>query len=337
METDSVYMQRALDLAAQGLGFTHPNPLVGAVLVHDGRILAEGYHHRGGEPHAEVMALRNLHESDRRLLPHATMYVTLEPCSHHGRTGPCSQALIDHQVGRVVVALEDPNPLVSGRGISMLRAAGATVDVGIEAERAEFQNRAFLWSMRHGRPWITLKWASDARGAVDGPRSEEHPGPWSITGSEAQIWSHRLRQTCGALLVGAGTWRNDRTAGTVRAVYGPENQRIIWASRPLSALDEQLALEQGWTLWSPEPNEDLAIALQRHLEASGLRSLMVEGGPATINAFIQAGLWNEAYRWNAPTTLPEGGPREPLAPFAWRSRGRYGADELLYAHHVSSV
>lgn len=327
-------MQRALDLAAQGSGFTQPNPLVGAVLVHDGRILAEGYHHRAGEPHAEVMALRNLRESDRGLLPFATMYVTLEPCSHHGRTGPCSQALIDHKVGRVVVALEDPNPLVSGRGISMLRAAGTTVEVGVEAAQAEFQNKAFLWSMRHGRPWITLKWASDARGAVDGPRSNEHPGPWSITGTEAQIWSHRLRQTCGALLVGAGTWLNDRTAGTVRAVHGPEIHRIIWASRSLSKQHERLALEQGWTLWSPEPNENVAIALQRHLEASGLRSLMVEGGPATIQLFVQAGLWNDAYRWNAPITLPYGGPLEPSVPFAWRTLGRYGADELFTATHV---
>ncbi len=324
-------MQRALDLAAQGSGFTHPNPMVGAVLVYQGRILAEGYHHRAGEPHAEIMALRNLSDGDRELLPMATMYVTLEPCSHHGRTGPCSQALIDHNVGRVVVAHEDPNPLVSGRGIAMLRAAGTTVDVGLAAEEAEFLNRAFLGSIRQGRPWVTLKWASDAKGAVDGPRSATHPGPWRITGPEAQIWSHRLRQTCGALLVGAGTWLSDHTSGSVRAVYGTEIQRILWASRQLSKEHARQAQEQGWVLWSPDPNEDPATALTRHLTTCGLRSLMVEGGPATIQAFIHAQLWNEAFRWSAPISLPEGGPREPLAPFAWRSVGRYGADELFTA------
>ncbi len=330
-----MYMRRALDLAAQGSGFTYPNPMVGAVLVHDGRILAEGYHHRAGEPHAEIMALNNLGAADRSNLPQATMYVTLEPCSHRGRTGPCCLALIEQGVGRVVVALEDPNPLVSGRGISMLREAGCRVEVGIEAERAEQLNRAFLSSFRRGRPWVVLKWAADANGAVDGPRSPEHPGPWTVTGSEAQITSHRLRQRCGALLVGAGTWLADRTRGSVRALAGPEIARILWASRPLAESDRLRAEQEGWTMWSPDAGEDSAHALERHLAHSTLRSVLVEGGPKTLKLFLDSRLWDEAYKWSSPRSLPAGGPPEPSNNLVWQHVGRYGGDELQVAVPVT--
>jgi diaminohydroxyphosphoribosylaminopyrimidine deaminase/5-amino-6-(5-phosphoribosylamino)uracil reductase len=330
-------MQRALDLAAQGTGFTFPNPLVGAVLVHEGRILGEGYHHRAGEPHAEIMALRSVQAADAGLLPHATLYVTLEPCSHQGRTGPCCLALIEHQIGRVVVAIEDPNPLVAGRGISMLRAAGCRVDVGVESARAEAMNRGFLHAMRTGRPWVVLKWAEDARGQIDGPRSPEHPGPWAVTGAEAQVWSHRLRQTCGALLVGAGTWLADRTQGTLRAVAGPEIARIMWATRPIKPNLEAQARREGWLIWTPEPGEAVAEALPRLLATSGLRSLMVEGGAQTLAAFASLGLWNEAYRWTAPQTLPPLGVGAPKLGVDWTPLGRYGSDELHHALNVKNA
>lgn len=334
---DSVYMQRALDLAAQGTGFTFPNPVVGAVLVHEGRILAEGYHHRAGEPHAEIMALRAVRADDVPLLPHSTLYVTLEPCSHHGRTGPCSQAVVDHRIGRVVVAVADPNPMVSGRGIAQLRAAGCQVEVGVESARAEALNRCFLYSMRQGRPWIVLKWAEDAQGQIDAPRSAEHPGPWAVTGPEAQIWSHRLRQTCGALLVGAGTWLADRTQGTLRAVAGPEIARILWAARPLDAEDLERALSEGWQVWTPGPHETAAEALPRLLASSGLRCVLVEGGAKTLTLLDSLGLWNEAYRWTAAHRLPPNGVRAPKLGADWAPWGRYGTDELHHALNVKNA
>jgi diaminohydroxyphosphoribosylaminopyrimidine deaminase/5-amino-6-(5-phosphoribosylamino)uracil reductase len=330
-------MQRALDLAAQGRGFTFPNPVVGAVLVHEDRILAEGYHHRAGEPHAEIMALRAVREADVPLLPHSTLYVTLEPCSHHGKTGPCSQAVVDCGIGRVVVAVADPNPLVSGRGIAQLRAAGCTVEVGTGAVRAEALNREFLHSMRTGLPWTVLKWAEDVHGQIDGPRTAEHPGPWAVTGAEAQIWSHRLRQTCGALLVGAGTWLADRTQGTLRAVAGTDIVRVLFAGRPLDSEAVERALSQGWQIWTPEPNEPAAAALPRLLAASGLRSLMVEGGAKTLGLFDALGLWNEAYRWTAAHALPQNGVLAPTLNADWTSLGTYGCDELHYALNVKNA
>lgn len=333
---DRKWMQRALDLAAQGDGFTHPNPLVGAVLVHSNRILGEGYHHRAGDPHAEVMALRLVAPEDRSLLPTATMYVTLEPCSHFGRTGPCSLALIEAGVGRVVVANEDPNPLVSGRGIAMLREAGLTVETGLLREEAAALNRMFLSSMTSGRPFIVLKWAEDAGGFVDGIRRELNAPATAISGPEAQVWTHRMRQRCGALLVGAGTWLADATRGDVRAVAGGEISRIILASRPMRPEDVQRAESSGWTIWNLH-EEDPVAALQSQLAASGLRGLLVEGGPRTTSMFLRSGLWDEAYRIRANHHRASGGVKAPTANIKWESKRHLGSDVLEYALNSAPI
>lgn len=333
--TDEAFMARALDLAAQGTGFTEPNPRVGAVLVHEGRIIGEGYHHRAGEPHAEIMALANVRPEDLKLVAASTMYVTLEPCSHTGRTGPCSLALVQSGVRRVVVAHGDPNPHVSGRGISQLKDAGIDVLVGPGSARAAELNRAFFHSMVHGQPWITLKWAEDATGHLDGRRSTAHPGPWSITGPESGVVTHRLRQTCGALLVGTGTWLADGTRGTVRAVAGPEIPRIIWASRPLSPADAKRAAEQGWAVWGPRPGESPAEAWNAALSSCGLRGILVEGGAGVLAELLALDLWDEAYRWQSPNPLPDPGTAAPAFLGAWMHVGRYGRDELYRARRVN--
>ena len=334
-QDDQTFMRRALELAAKAEGFTHPNPLVGAVIVHDGHVIGEGYHHRAGEPHAEVMALRSVSEANAHRVADSTMYVTLEPCSHTGRTGPCSLALVNAGIQRIVVAHEDPNPLVSGRGIEMLRQAGRHVELGLMREEAEVQNRRFFTSMREGRPFVTLKWAQDATGNVDGPRSTEHPGPWAISGPEAQVWTHRLRQVCGAILVGFGTWKADHPQGSVRAVAGAQLERIVWAARRLSDRERIEVAESGWSIWEPHVGESSDEALHRRLHESGLRGLLVEGGPQTTSEFVRLGLWDEAFKLVAPIHVPTGGPKAPELHADWQRVAQWGLDELQRCERVT--
>lgn len=327
-ERDLTFMRRAFELAAQGEGFTTPNPLVGAVLVHNNRIIGEGYHHRAGDAHAEIMALQSVITEDRPFVLDSTMYLTLEPCSHTGRTGPCSLELIKAGVPRIVVAHEDPNPLVAGRGIAMLRRAGREVDLGLLHEEAEVQNRRFFTSMRLSRPFITLKWAVDSNGMVDAPRTAEHPEPWAISGPEAQVWTHRQRQICGALLVGYATWHADRPLGNLRRVYGRTPERIVWASKPVTEFEEREMNDHGWKVWSPQIGESNEQAIMRHLTHSDLRGLLVEGGPRTTDLFIRLGLWDEAFRLISPLSVPEGGPQASAIEGIWQHVTRLGIDEL---------
>jgi diaminohydroxyphosphoribosylaminopyrimidine deaminase/5-amino-6-(5-phosphoribosylamino)uracil reductase len=335
-EQDTVFMRRAFDLAAMAEGFTHPNPLVGAVLVHGSEVIGEGYHHRAGEPHAEIMALQSVDPVHRDRISASTMYVTLEPCSHTGRTGPCSIALLEAGVHRIVVAHEDPNPLVSGRGIELLRQAGRSVEVGLLRDVAEVQNRRFFTSMRFRRPYITLKWAQDAQGFVDGPRSEEHPGAWAISGAEAQVWTHRQRQISGALLVGFGTWVADQPLGTLRAVAGDSVDRIVWASRGMDRAQRRAVESSGWQVWVPNEGESADAALPRLLSESGLRGVLVEGGPHTTNDFVRLRLWDEAFKLCSPQSVPDGGPKAPVINATWRRAAQWGSDELWHAEHVTT-
>lgn len=203
-------MARALALAAQGLNTTTPNPRVGCVLMRDGEIVGEGWHQRAGEPHAEVHALR---EAGARAAG-ATAYVTLEPCSHFGRTPPCSDALIDAGIGRVVAAMEDPNPLVAGRGLARLRAAGIATAHGLLEDEARELNIGFVSRMTRGRPWLRLK----AAGTLDGKTALSNGVSQWITGSAARDDGHRWRARACAILTGIGTVREDDPQLNVRAV-----------------------------------------------------------------------------------------------------------------------
>jgi len=207
---DHAAMARALQLAARGLDTTSPNPRVGCVIVRDGALVGEGWHARAGEPHAEIHALRTAGSAARR----ATAYVTLEPCSHFGRTPPCADALIEAGVTRVVVAMEDPNPLVGGRGMARLRAAGIVTEHGLLADEARELNIGFVSRMTRGQPWLRLKVAStlDGKSALDNGVSQ-----W-ITGPAARADGHRWRARACAILTGIGTVRADDPVLTVRDV-----------------------------------------------------------------------------------------------------------------------
>ncbi|MEO1003432.1 MAG: bifunctional diaminohydroxyphosphoribosylaminopyrimidine deaminase/5-amino-6-(5-phosphoribosylamino)uracil reductase RibD [Cyanobacteria bacterium J06638_7] len=239
------WMQRALQLAALATGRTSPNPLVGAVLLDaQGKLVGEGFHARAGEPHAEVMALRQAGERARG----GTLVVTLEPCCHHGRTPPCSAALIAAGIRRVVIAMADPNPRVSGGGIAALAAAGVEVLSGVAAAEARAQNAAFLHRLASGRPLGVLKWAM----GVDGRTALGNGASQWISGPAARRWVHELRSRCDAVIVGGGTVRADDPLLTSRGRRQPEPLRVVFS--------RSLDLPADARLWT----QDCAATLVAH-------------------------------------------------------------------------
>jgi len=332
------WMARALELARRGLYTTHPNPRVGCVLVKDGRLVGEGYHARAGEPHAEVHALNAAGDAARG----ATAYVTLEPCSHHGRTGPCAVALIEAGVARVVVAMEDPNPAVAGRGIAMLREAGIEVTVGIAEDEARALNAGFVRRMDHGRPFVRLKMAMslDGRTAMQSGESQ-----W-ITGPEARRQVQRLRARASAVLTGVESVIFDNSRLTVRAdQLGLDDAESIATRQPLRVIvDSRLRLPEAAACLT-EPGRTLVVAVEgveeerierltragaevltlpagddgrvdldavlRHLaEVEQANEVLLETGATLAGAMLDAGLVDEMQLFVAPTLL--GGDARPL-------------------------
>jgi diaminohydroxyphosphoribosylaminopyrimidine deaminase/5-amino-6-(5-phosphoribosylamino)uracil reductase len=266
------FMQRALALAERGRGTAHPNPLVGAVIVRDGEVVGEGWHERAGEPHAEVHALDAAGERARG----ATMYVTLEPCAHHGRTPPCADALIAAGVARVVVGTCDVNPAAAG-GVTRLRAAGLDVDV-VEKREVRLQNAGYFSLYDRGRPWVILKLATtlDGRAAVPDER-------W-ITGEESRRRVHELRAWVDAVAVGMGTVRADSPRLDARGVDAKRQPRRLAFGR--GPLPDESTLELR-----PGPlDEELAALAQ-----DGVQTLLLEGGPTLARSFLVAKLVDELH------------------------------------------
>ena len=262
MTDDVRYMQRCLQLARNGMQNTRPNPMVGAVIVAENRIIGEGYHVRCGEGHAEVNAFASVRPVDEPLLPKATVYVSLEPCSHYGKTPPCADLIISKGVKRVVVGCIDEFAEVKGRGIKKLREAGIDVVVGVlEAECREL-NRRFLTFHREQRPYIILKWAQTANGFID-----NHGQPLAISSPFTRMLSHKLRAQADAILVGRVTNEREHPQLNVREWSGPAPKRLV--------IDRQHPLNLS------------------SLYAHGIQSLIVEGGAQTLRSFIDDGLWDE--------------------------------------------
>jgi diaminohydroxyphosphoribosylaminopyrimidine deaminase/5-amino-6-(5-phosphoribosylamino)uracil reductase len=275
-------LERALELAERGRGTTRPNPVVGAVVVRDGEIVGEGWHERYGGPHAEINALAAAGDQARG----ATIAVTLEPCSHHGKTPPCADALIAAGVARVVAGAEDPNPEVSGRGFERLRAGGIEVEVadGELGFRARVQNEGYRTWVAKGRPFVTYKVAATLDGRVT------LPGRRWVTGEASRRLVHELRAQADAVAVGMGTVRADQPLLTARVV-GVERQprRLAFGSGPLPEGSE-LELRTG-----PLPLELAQLAEE------GVQSLLLEGGPTLATAFLAADLVDKVLVFVAPT------------------------------------
>lgn len=283
---DYKYMRRALELAALGRGHVSPNPMVGAVIVAPGgRIIGEGWHRHYGGPHAEVNAVNSVADSDRHLLPESTIYVTLEPCSHYGKTPPCAKLLCDIHIGRVVVAADDPNPRVAGRGISMLREAGIEVATGLLAHESCLLNKTFMTAHTLHRPFVTLKWAQSADGYLDHKRCDGEPAARFST-PLSSLTVHSRRAVHDAIAVGARTFELDSPRLNTRLVAGSSPKRIVFdRSNKMSDLT-------CIHITSERPLEETLTGLYRE---DNITSLMVEGGASLLNSFIQAGLWDEAY------------------------------------------
>lgn len=274
---DFRWMARALELAARGLFTTTPNPRVGCVIVRDGKVIGEGWHVRAGEAHAEVHALAMAGESARG----ATAYVTLEPCSHHGRTPPCADALVQAGVQRVVVAMSDPNPLVSGRGLQRLRDAGIDTLAGIQEGEARELNIGFISRMARGRPWLRLK----AAATLDGKTALENGVSQWITGEDARRDAHRWRARSCAVLTGIGTVRDDDPQLNVRAV-ATERQplRVVVDARLDTPLNARL-LDGGPVLIAAAvDNPERIAALQRR--GADVVVLPNDGGKVDLNALM---------------------------------------------------
>lgn len=297
-------MRRAVQLSRRG--FPAPNPHVGCVLVRDGEIVGEGYHHHAGGPHAEVVALRQAGGRAKR----ATAYVTLEPCNHYGRTPPCSLALREAGVARVVVACPDPNPRAAG-GASALREAGIPVETGFLEAEAAAANVQFLTAMRLRRPYVVVKAAASLDGRIALPSGESQ---W-ITGPAARRAAHRLRAECGAVLVGRRTVEADDPRLTAR-IPGVVNQPLRVVLDPDGRLSPEakafdgeaptlrVTRADGLAAWTPE-GFDLPSLLASLFER-GVLGLLVEGGAATISGFVRAGLVDRLELFLGPKVLGAG-------------------------------
>lgn len=277
MSTDEKYMRRCLELAANGLPTTRPNPMVGAVIVAGGRIIGEGYHIRAGEPHAEVNAFASVAAADEHLLGEATIYVSLEPCSHYGKTPPCADLIISKGVRRVVVGCVDSFSKVSGRGISRLRDAGIDVEVGVLEKECRWMNRRFFTLNERQRPYIILKWAQSANGFIDNAFR-----PTAISTPLTQMLSHKLRSEEDAILVGRVTAERDHPRLDVRHWSGQPPRRVVLShANGIDAVMEQLCQE-------------------------GVQSLIVEGGAQTHQSFLDRRLWDELRVETAPMEFDSG-------------------------------
>lgn len=333
---DVQMMQKAIDLARKGLYSTKPNPAVGCVITQQDEVISEGWHQKAGEPHAERVALANAVESVKG----ATVYVTLEPCSHHGKTPPCADALVESEVARVVIAMQDPNPLVAGNGIKRLEQAGIVVDCGILSEEAAALNKGFVSAMKSNRPFVRLKVANslDGRTALANGESQ-----W-ITGAEARHQVHLMRARHGAIVTGVGTVLADDPSLNVRLPESvlselgltPENchpLRVVLDANLSTPLEAKMLSLPGRTLLmtskeTADQNLDLieqfyqkgaeVIAVESDgdkldiqsvlsylVESEKVYDVMVEAGAIVAGAFIQAGVVNELHVFTAPILMGE--------------------------------
>jgi len=313
------YMQKALELAAFGIGNVAPNPLVGCVIVHDNKIIGEGWHQKFGGPHAEVNAINTV--KDKQLLAESTLYVTLEPCNHHGKTPPCVDLIAKYKIPKVVIATLDVNPIVSGKGVARLKENGVEVTFGILEQEARFQNRRFITFYEKKRPYIILKWAQSADGFIDKKREIGESGSFQISGKAAQIALHQWRSEEAGILVGKNTALIDNPKLNTRLWAGNNPVRII--------IDTNLEVPRTHHIYDNSVRTFIFNRLEtraifstqliqldftkpiipkifEYAAYENIQSILVEGGAYTIQQFIQANLWDEARVITSQNYLGEG-------------------------------
>ncbi len=306
MFTDEFYMRRCIELAKKGFGHVAPNPMVGCVIVHQGKIIGEGYHQKFGGPHAEVNAIQQV--QNPALLKEAEVYVSLEPCAHYGKTPPCANLLITHQVKKVIIGCVDPFSEVAGNGIKMLQNAGIETVVKVLEEDCMFLNRRFFVFHQKKRPFILLKWAETEDGFMDQKRSSTEPQINWITHPDTQLITHQWRKEESAILVGRTTIENDNPSLTTRAISGRNPIRlVIDEKQQLMNKSFQIFNEDAetWVFNASLHKKDKTITwiavtpfnlneIVKVLHEKNVQSVLVEGGKKTIESFLEADLWDEA-------------------------------------------
>jgi diaminohydroxyphosphoribosylaminopyrimidine deaminase/5-amino-6-(5-phosphoribosylamino)uracil reductase len=325
-------MELALNLARRGVELVSPNPMVGAVLVRKGRVIGQGWHRRFGGPHAEVEALRSARDPRG-----ADLYVTLEPCGHHGKTPPCSEAILKAGIRRVLYAVRDTNPLTRGKGLRFLRSHGVLVSEGLLREEALELNRPFFHWVKSRTPWVLLKWAM----TLDGKSATAVGESKWITGEEARAYAHRLRRRVDGILVGAGTALRDDPLLTPRPARGRRPLRIVLDGRGalplelrlLSRNDSSTAGQRVYVTSARCPRDRRRVLEERGIEvlvvpatrdgldlrvllkelgARGISQLLVEGGPRLLGSFLSEGLAHEVAAFVAPRVLGSASARSAL-------------------------
>ncbi len=333
MEINEKYMRRALQLAANGRGFTAPNPMVGAVIVApDGRVIGEGWHRRCGEGHAEVNAVASVKDADRHLLTDSTIYVTLEPCSHYGKTPPCAKLIVDTGIPRVVVGAGDPNPKVNGRGMAMIREAGGEVVTGVLAEESISLNKVFFTAQTLRRPYITLKWAQSADGYMDVKRSPDEPA-YPFSTPLTRMATMKLRSENEAILTTAATVNADNPRLTLRDWAGRAPRPFILDCSGSVSPDATL-LKSAVVLTGNDPFETL-------YSEYGVTSVLVEAGPRYLSHLLETGMWDSLRVEISPVVLGERGDHPaPSLPFVCgilEKEEQPGDNRFLYFRRNGSI
>lgn len=336
---DELYMQRCFDLAKLGIGNVSPNPMVGAVLVHEGKIIGEGWHKTWGQAHAEVNCFQSVRAENQALIPHSTLYCSLEPCSHFGKTPPCADLVISKKIKRLVVANTDPNPMVAGKGIAKIKEAGIEVTEGVLEQDGAWLNRAFFTWIDKGRPFVRLKWAQSADGylGLEGQKT-------AITGPEVQRLLHRWRSEVDAILVGANTATVDNPLLDTRLYPGRNPLRVLLDGNGSVPLDRHLLsdteptlvfgpgkqkLPETKTLVETSGPIDLSNVLEK-LKQEKRASLLVEGGAQVLAQFFSQNLWDELLVFISPKMLGSGIPAPKIPPNAvLKEHFAIGMDQVL--------
>ncbi|HRG57305.1 MAG TPA: bifunctional diaminohydroxyphosphoribosylaminopyrimidine deaminase/5-amino-6-(5-phosphoribosylamino)uracil reductase RibD [Bacteroidia bacterium] len=314
MFNHDLYMQRCLHLAVLGQPWVAPNPMVGAIIVYNDKIIGEGFHQKFGGAHAEVNAINSV--SDKSLLKKSTIYVSLEPCTHYGKTPPCTNLIIENKIPRVVVACLDPNPLVAGKGINLLKNAGIEVEVGVLEHEAKYLNKRFNCYFEKKRPFITLKWAASSDnfcGIINTSKK--------ITNWFSDVKVHQLRSTEQAILIGFNTAKIDNPKLNTRNWFGKNPIKIVIDLQ--GELSSELHIFNGGSqtlVFSETPNNnsefinyilidkhnELLHQIMSNLYERNIQSVLIEGGPKTQQLFIDSNLWDEAHIFTSSDKLGEG-------------------------------
>lgn len=347
MTVEEKWMNRTLQLAANGLGSVAPNPLVGCVITYDDLIIGEGFHQLFGSSHAEVNALNAVR--DPSLLSKSTIYVNLEPCAHFGKTPPCSQLIIDKKIPRVVIGTVDPNPLVSGKGIAQLKAAGVEVIHDVLTQECKALNKRFFTFHQKKRPYIILKWAQSQDGFIDLPRDNDEVGIRWITGSDSLRLSHLWRSQEQAILVGKNTVINDDPSLTTRKIEGKNPIRIVFDRNFAIPLKSAILNDSAETILihdkmkSPfhpytknismigiDYSHNAIDQLMNELYLRNIQSVIIEGGSFTLQQFIEAGTWDEARVFTGSHTFNKGIVSPVLKEFNLYTTEKIGSDKLEF-------